>query len=291
VSDLRAFGAFTSKGCTIEAAVNPNDKTCWDGLSSVVRYDVKKVEWYSSSPVCKYLAHTHVQDAEAISALTTNLDRLAKFVSSGELEALLILLPESSRTSKVNTWSSSRRPASSPSSDLRKRDSGELVISDVPVAAPAPAAAAEATSANPDKTATPAAFWADNKAKAGGSRIPACFQSQNSCETRTNNCSGGHGVCIDRYANDTRAKSPCFSCHCMRTAVLNGTEPGAAGLKTIRWGGNMCQKEDISVQFWLLAGFTIGIVGVVTLAVGMLYSVGEEKLPGVIGAGVSRGSK
>jgi 1,4-dihydroxy-2-naphthoate octaprenyltransferase len=53
----------------------------------------------------------------------------------------------------------------------------------------------------------------------------------------------------------------------------------------------MCQKKDVSVPFWLLAGFTIGIIGVVTFAIGLLYSIGEEKLPGVIGAGVSRGSK
>jgi 1,4-dihydroxy-2-naphthoate octaprenyltransferase len=50
----------------------------------------------------------------------------------------------------------------------------------------------------------------------------------------------------------------------------------------------MCQKEDISVQFWLIAGFTIMIVGVTAFAIGLLYSVGEETLPGVIGAGVSR---
>jgi len=50
----------------------------------------------------------------------------------------------------------------------------------------------------------------------------------------------------------------------------------------------MCQKEDISTQFWLIAGFTITIIGAVTFAIGLLFSVGEEKLPGVIGAGVSR---
>lgn len=43
MSDLRAEGAVGSKTCTIDSAVNPNDKSCWDGLSSVLRYDVKKV--------------------------------------------------------------------------------------------------------------------------------------------------------------------------------------------------------------------------------------------------------
>lgn len=62
----------------------------------------------------------------------------------------------------------------------------------------------------------------------------------------------------------------------------------AKGRKTIHWGGNMCQKEDISVPFWLIVGFTVTIIGAITFAIGLLFSVGEEKLPGVIGAGVSR---
>lgn len=74
----------------------------------------------------------------------------------------------------------------------------------------------------------------------------------------------------------------------MSTVVRDGSEPGAIGEKTIRWGGNMCQKKDVSIPFWLLTGFTIAIVGMITFAIGLLYSVGEEQLPGVIGAGVSR---
>ena len=170
--------------------------------------------------------------------------------------------------------------------ELRRR-ANELVISDDPT--PAPAAAT--SSAKPAAADADAAFWADNQDKAALARLPACFGSLNSCETRTNGCSGGHGVCVDRNANDTNAKTPCFSCHCMRTVVLDGSEPGAVGEKTVRWAGNMCQKKDISVPFWLLAGFSIGIMGAVTFAIGLLYSIGEEKLPGVIGAGVSRGSK
>jgi hypothetical protein len=189
------------------------------------------------------------------------------------LEALLVFLPESSRSSKLATWDASRA-APSRASDLRRRDS-ELVISDEP--------------AFPLETSTNSAddaFWADNLAKAQ-TRIPACFPSLNSCVNKTNNCSGGHGICIDRYQNDAKAKQSCFACHCMSTVVVNGTENGARE-KTVRWAGSMCQKKDISVPFWLLTGFTITIVGAVTFAIGLLYSVGEEKLPGVIGAGVSR---
>ena len=58
-------------------------------------------------------------------------------------------------------------------------------------------------------------------------------------------------------------------------------------VKTVYWGGPACQKKDISVPFFLLAGLSIGLVGAVTWGVGLLMSVGSEELPSVIGAGVA----
>lgn len=43
----------------------------------------------------------------------------------------------------------------------------------------------------------------------------------------------------------------------------------------------------MSTAFWLIATSSIVMAGLVGWAIGMLFSVGEEKLPGVIGAGVS----
>lgn len=83
----------------------------------------------------------------------------------------------------------------------------------------------------------------------------------------------------------------CFVCACERTVVDPGKGATHVGIKTVSWGGNMCQKEDVSVPFWLLAGFTVTIVGAVTFAIGLLYGVGNEPLPGVIGAGVIRSAK
>lgn len=57
--------------------------------------------------------------------------------------------------------------------------------------------------------------------------------------------------------------------------------------RLVNYGGPACQKKDISGPFWLIAGFTIVIIGLVSWAIGMMFSIGEEKLPGVIGAGVS----
>jgi hypothetical protein len=202
-----------------------------------------------------------------------SLASLQNSLSSGQLEALVVLLPESSRSSPLSAWSASSHK---PSDDLRRRQN-EFVLTDEPVSSP-----------KSTNTPAPDAFWESVRQDKGKqARVPACFLSANSCETRTNNCSGGHGVCINRYKDQPNHEA-CFSCHCMATVVRDGTEPGAIGEKTQRWGGNMCQKKDVSIPFWLLTGFTITIVGAVTFAISLLYSVGDEQLPGVIGAGVSR---
>lgn len=109
--------------------------------------------------------------------------------------------------------------------------------------------------------------------------IPRCHGSVDSCIAATGNCSG-HGTCSKKYGKDN--ENACYSCFCI--ASVNMTD----GYKqSIHWGGPACQKEDISSQFWLLAGFSVAAVGLVSWGIGMLFSIGEEKLPGVIGAGVS----
>ena len=55
----------------------------------------------------------------------------------------------------------------------------------------------------------------------------------------------------------------------------------------MQWGGPACQKKDVSTPFWLLAGITIFLVSVVSWGIGLLVSIGQEELPGVIGAGVA----
>jgi hypothetical protein len=62
---------------------------------------------------------------------------------------------------------------------------------------------------------------------------------------------------------------------------------GNKGKKTIYWGGAACQKKDVSGPFFLLIAVTIALVGAITWGVGLLFSVGQEDLPSVIGAGIS----
>jgi len=113
-----------------------------------------------------------------------------------------------------------------------------------------------------------------------GAPIPACFATQSACEAATNSCSG-HGICADRWGLE-ETKNSCFFCYCKKAhADANST-------KVYNWGGAMCQKRDVSTPFWLFASVTITLVGTIAFSIGLLFNVGEQKLPGVIGAGVSR---
>lgn len=129
-------------------------------------------------------------------------------------------------------------------------------------------------------TAQPVSSLADNTPLRG--ILPGCFKSQSECQSTTRNCTG-HGQCYLKYTDKNAADPPggaCYTCQCSATKSNNGH-------KTTNWGGPACQKKDVVAPFWLLAGFTVGLVFVITFGIGTLWSMGEEELPSVIGAGVS----
>ena len=113
--------------------------------------------------------------------------------------------------------------------------------------------------------------------------LPICHSSHDLCVTTTNNCSG-HGACFRKYTDkDLGAGLDCWSCGCTPT-VRN---LGEGQTKTTYWGGPACQKKDVSMPFFLLAGFTIAMVATLSWGIGLMYSIGQEDLPSVIGAGVT----
>lgn len=113
--------------------------------------------------------------------------------------------------------------------------------------------------------------------------LPQCFSSLSACQAMTRNCTG-NGACTLKYTDkDARPEAPCYSCACSPTVVTN---PDGSH-KTTRWGGPACQKKDVVMPFWLLAGFSVFMVSLVSWAIGMLLTMGNEELPSVIGAGVS----
>ncbi|KAK4160172.1 hypothetical protein QBC43DRAFT_118499 [Cladorrhinum sp. PSN259] len=243
--------ASTTQECDPYRVINPFDDGCWTGSSLVVKYDLENTP-------------------EALRIFQVSLPHVLKFVSNSDLEVLLLLLPESSRNSKLSAWST--RAAS----DLKRRNFAEAVMTDFDSFAP---------------TASPNTNTLSRAPKVPQKKILPCYQTLSACTNATDSCSG-HGECTNKYGkDDEEGIKACFTCKCMATVVSRGDEANGKGKKTIHWGGNACQKKDISVQFWLLAGFTIFIIGAVSFAITLLFNVGQEELPGVIGAGVSRGSK
>lgn len=211
-----------------------------------------------------------LQNPERLDALVNNLTPLRTAVTSDSLEAVLILLPESSRSHEHGFWTTNAP------SELRRRV--ETPISDTNIKP------AIATDAQVDDFSTLAFVAQQDTAKLNG----GCFTSYNSCITATNNCTG-HGNCLDKYAMGTSGgqsgDKQCFVCYCSATETHPGWENDT---RLTHWGGAYCQKIDISSSFWLLAGTTIILIGLVGGSIALLFNVGEEKLPGVIGAGVSR---
>ena len=118
------------------------------------------------------------------------------------------------------------------------------------------------------------------------SLAPVCYSSNSSCAESTNNCSG-HGSCYLKYGSgDETAPNNCYACKCRPTVLQNSD----GTVQKVQWGGPTCQKKDISPPFFLIAGVSFLVILIVSSAIGMLFNIGQSKLPSVIGAGLD-GSK
>ena len=200
------------------------------------------------------------QTPDVLDDLSKGASALASLAKSGEMETTIVVFPASTNT-KPKNWSDGPQ-------ELRRRQAEQVMT----------AWGDEPEESEP--TFSPVEgemhiFYASS------AQVPSCFKSEDSCVPGTGNCSG-HGSCVNRYANSdgSDGKETCYACHCLATVNDQGS--------LTHWAGKTCAKKDVSVPFWLFAGFTLLMLGILTLAIQMLFSVGEEKLPGVIGAGVSK---
>ena len=109
-------------------------------------------------------------------------------------------------------------------------------------------------------------------------RFPSCFTSLESCNNATNSCSG-HGTC-----KASGSSKSCFQCKCSRTIIRTNKD---GSKKTNLWAGAACQKKDISTEFTLFAVFGVTMAMLIMGVIGMMYSMGAQELPSVIGAGVA----
>ncbi|KAJ4322035.1 hypothetical protein N0V94_002614 [Neodidymelliopsis sp. IMI 364377] len=111
--------------------------------------------------------------------------------------------------------------------------------------------------------------------------LPPFFNSLASCEKTTLNCSG-HGECKLLHKAQSKTQQDRYGCACSPTTTGN-----EKNRKTTTWAGPACQKKDISVPFWLFVGTGVMLAFLISTIIGMMYSIGSEELPSVIGAGVS----
>ncbi|KAH8681986.1 hypothetical protein BX600DRAFT_447584 [Xylariales sp. PMI_506] len=209
----------------------------------------------------QYLEYDLSKGKKMISTLAKHLDRL-QALAGAKLDTTIVFLPTAGTPDEL------RRRAEFFSSEK---------VMDEPAAAAAGSKADVSASSPKEGTKEETS---PNPPPLKKIPIPSCFGSQASCESGTRNCSG-HGMCQNKFGPES--KSTCFSCHCLSTRSESGS--------VTHWGGGDCGKQDISTPFWLFVGFTIFIVGTIGFSISMLFNVGEEPLPGVIGAGVSRNSK
>lgn len=127
---------------------------------------------------------------------------------------------------------------------------------------------------------------ADEKKKTDATvGYPTCYSANETCQSKTNNCSG-HGQCRRKYKS-AEPDDSCYTCECVPSINITEAADGTELARRTYWGGAACQKQDVSSPFWLLVGITVVLVGLTSAGIGMLFSIGEEKLPSVIGAGVS----
>ncbi|KAL2063249.1 hypothetical protein VTL71DRAFT_5054 [Oculimacula yallundae] len=258
VSDLQKQAGQGGQDCSFENAINPFGD-CWNGRSNAIHFDLAS------------------KGETKIDELMAAQKRLLQFAKKEAMNVVVVLMPESSRTSKTSEkpYGSYEAPSQVSSGKVR-RQAAEEPMTEAPVASTPP---------NFNSKHLQASNSSSNSTFKPLPKLPQlCHSSKDACESSTNNCSG-HGKCFKKFST---SKAACFTCACSdsKESFMFGEKKY---YQQASWGGAACHKRDVSVAFWLISLFTIVMVGTVSWGIGLMYSIGEEKLPGVIGAGVSSG--
>lgn len=97
--------------------------------------------------------------------------------------------------------------------------------------------------------------------------VGSCFSEESECQAATDNCNQ-HGVC-------TKVRSKCWQCLCSATYDKKT-------FKTTKWTGFDCSKKDIAAQTQLLLWSSIGLLVALVGGIKLLFSIGNDSLPGVL---------
>ncbi|KAH8597429.1 hypothetical protein B0O99DRAFT_76907 [Bisporella sp. PMI_857] len=252
VRDLRKQIGVGNEKCDIEDDIDPFNTSCWTGKSKIISIDLA-----AKTPSMQQLRKIK--------------DRVIESANNGEMNVAVVFMPESCRSARnpTNPYGTYSMPSQV---QLERRAQAEEPMTGISAAPLVPSA----VELNRDTSSN------DSKLIIGVPKV--CHTSLDSCNNATNSCSG-HGKC---YKKSGSGETACYTCQCVASR-RNFTfgDSRRAGFTFDYWGGAACQKKDVSGPFWLLTTFTLVVVGLVAWGISMLFAIGEEKLPGVIGAGVS----
>lgn len=243
----------------IESALPPNSKSdAYNGYLNMWRTD-----------------KSNKMTPEEIAQVLSNVNKKAEETG---FSTTVVMMPRSASKSKraAHAWGMYDVP-----SKEARRQNPEAVLSSQPV---------PAVSKVPDLEDFPVVIAAENNKGPVRGILPTCFKSMSACQTQTHNCSS-HGECKllhkGRGSGSNQETVDCFGCACSATVEYEDGKGMEEKRKVTYWGGPACQKKDISVQFWLFVGSGVVLAFLVSAGIGMLYTMGAEELPSVIGAGVS----
>ncbi|KAF2742614.1 hypothetical protein M011DRAFT_529727 [Sporormia fimetaria CBS 119925] len=232
------------------------------------------------------IAHITQPDGSLREYVRTGLvNHLEAIASAGERgwPLTVVLMPRSSKAKNhLQPYGQYRMP----SSLKARRNNPEAVLS---LSSIQPSTMPEGFASN-DSPVVPQAKSNDTSPVVG--ILPPFFSSEEDCMKQTHNCSN-HGVCRRAHSKKNvqraeKGKAERYVCVCEPTVQHVGEDKGMESKRKVTyWGGPACQKKDVSQPFWLLAGSGVVLAFLISAAIGMMFSMGSEELPSVIGAGVS----
>jgi len=252
-------------------ALKPLSGTCENSLQS---YGPRTILHFRSlANAGKTHGNGSPQYHKEITLLRVAIDALNRLTDEDLLTLTIVMMPKESDSAErsINSYGFEGLQRRSASAQGRV---SEAIIS---ASNPSGAASTSQQSARPQQAAQRPNTLARTP-------IPSKFYSRIACEKTTNNCTG-HGMCISLYnETDANRKQEYFGCACTKPEVRTNKD---GSKKTTWFGGAACQKKSVVAPFWLLAGVTVLLVSIVSMGIGLLFSMGSEELPSVIGAGVS----
>ncbi|KAF2403718.1 hypothetical protein EJ06DRAFT_289864 [Trichodelitschia bisporula] len=267
---LQLFSSFCAEAKQLGKAPMPGSRVTvalsslhWLEQSMVKSYDGRSLVHIKVSPPLD------TQHRSQVTALNDAIVKLHALSLTGDLTLSVVFMPPE--------WLFSERAADASSAHAH------IKRGHAPSPLEAPLTSPETTPQAPKVKAAQAPQKPQTSKTSLAGAVPTCFASLSACKSGTNNCTG-HGECLLKYKGSGSASGDCYGCLCTIPEVRKNKD---GSKKTTRFGGAACQKKDIVMPFWLLAGTSIFIVSIVSWGIGLLYSMGNEDLPSVIGAGVS----